>query len=206
MNGISYHPSGEYIIVATDHVAPHLYRTGVPVGHCFVPTSQESFHSQPLTAVQFSTDGSMYVSCSADGDIKLWDTATNSLVQSFCGAHTGNLIHSICVSKDGRSLLSCGADSLTKLWDVKGGVQSGEMKGATRRTAGANSCWDHTEQVIFAHDEASLSIIGWDSRTFEKLIKKKTDHKQTVRHISTSPTERCLMTCSDDFRGRFWTF
>ena len=81
-------------------------------------------------------------------------------------------------------------------------------------------------------DEATTSLCAWNSRnasrkhllslgTFAFLFSKlkiqityatkltKTyfnlGHNGPVRHISHSPTTAAFLTCSDDFRARFWS-
>eukprot|EP00656_Telonema_subtile_P051021 TRINITY_DN6759_c0_g1_i2.p1 TRINITY_DN6759_c0_g1~~TRINITY_DN6759_c0_g1_i2.p1 ORF type:complete len:279 (+),score=34.00 TRINITY_DN6759_c0_g1_i2:232-1068(+) len=206
VNGVAWHPSGEFLLAGTDHGAPHLYMPSKHSNHCFLPPDEASYHSAAITSVQFSPDGSKYASCSADGAIKLWDGASSALVSEIPAAHDGRAVNSIVFSKDGKKLLSCGNDSLSRLWDVNSSEQVSTYAGAVHHVHPANSCWDESESFVFSHDEGSNSIVGWDCRTEEVLVKKKTDHKHTARCVVASPTERCMMSCSDDYRARFWVF
>jgi len=85
--------------------------TGQPVGQPF------RGHSQAITSVAFSPDGSLLASSSADHYVFLWDVKTRTLL-GWHGAHTGVVSH-VAFTPDGKTLVSSGADQSIRFWDVK---------------------------------------------------------------------------------------
>lgn len=84
------------------------------------------------------------------------------------------------------------------LWCVTGAGLSGRQ---THRTQGV---FNHTEDYVLLPDERTVSLCCWDSRTAERKNLLSLGHNNIVRCIVHSPTNPGFMTCSDDFRARFW--
>ena len=68
---------------------------------------------------QFTPDGNLLASCSADGSICLWDTSNGQLAQILTG-HDG-AVWTVDFSADGRLLVSGSEDGSLILWDVRQG-------------------------------------------------------------------------------------
>ena len=60
---------GDYLLVGCEQPIIRLY--DVRTGQCFVGQSFMSQHQDIITGVQWSADGKLYVSASADGNIKV---------------------------------------------------------------------------------------------------------------------------------------
>ena len=56
----------------------------------------------PSLQLGYSADGRLYVSCSTDGSIKVWDGTSSRCVNTFAGAHSGA---EVCRRKMAYSLL-----------------------------------------------------------------------------------------------------
>lgn len=65
----------------------------------------------------FSPDECLIASCSADNEIKLWDSSTGELLQTLKG-HTAK-VHSISFSPDGQLMASSSEDGTIRIWNVK---------------------------------------------------------------------------------------
>jgi WD40 repeat protein len=97
-----------------------------------------SGHTDGVNSVAFSPDGRLLASGSCgsataaallQGEIKLWDVATGSLVRTLTG-HTDS-VYSVAFSPDGRLLASGSRDNTIKLWDVASGSLVRTLSGHT---------------------------------------------------------------------------
>lgn len=79
-------------------------------------------HSDCLTTVKFSRDGSSLASGSVDGIVKLWDLLARTLQHTFAG-HTDS-ITDVAILSDGKLVASSSKDKTIKLWDAG----TGEMQ------------------------------------------------------------------------------
>lgn len=206
VNSVAFHPAGDFVLAGTAHAAPHMYHTSKQMSFCYMPADSATHHQGAISSVAWAQDGSAYVSGGLDGSIRLWDGESSVLRMVLPQAHEGAAVHSVAFSKDGRKMLTCGADSLARVWDISSQQQVASYAGATHATHPVNSSWDMDEQFVFSHDESTLSIVVWDARSEKILVRRKTEHKNVVRCVAASTVDNCLVTCSDDFRARFWVY
>ena len=54
--------------------------------------------------------------------------------------------------------------------------------------------------------EKNVSLCSWNSRTAERGKLLALGHNSIARMISHSPTQSAFLSCSDDFRARFWFY
>lgn len=73
-------------------------------------------HQGPIQSLAFSPTGDLLASASSDCSIRLWDTASRTLVGRV-PAHNEQ-IRTIDFRADGKVLISGGDDGVIKLWDV----------------------------------------------------------------------------------------
>ncbi len=78
-------------------------------------------HTEFVTDIAFSPDSRTIVSCSWDGDLKLWSLADGKEIRTFHGHSSG--VESVRFSPDGRLLYSTGFDGTLRLWDVAAGTE-----------------------------------------------------------------------------------
>jgi WD40 repeat protein len=78
-----------------------------------------SEHTDRVTSVTFSLDGTSLVSGSCDETIKLWDVQTGGVIKTFHG-HT-DLIRSISISFNYTTIASGSHDRTIRLWDIQTG-------------------------------------------------------------------------------------
>lgn len=202
---LSFHPSGDYLLVGTQHPTLRLYDANT--GQCFVSSIPEDQHKAPLTAVKFSPNANMYVSSSKDGDIKIWDGVSSKCINTFIQAHDGHEVCSVMFSRNSKYVLSSGKDSLVKLWELATSrcLIAYTGAGATgKQTHRTQSVFNHTEDFVMFPDEKTTSLCCWDSRNAARKQLLSLGHNNVVRCIVHSPTGPAFLTCSDDFRARFW--
>lgn len=104
-------------------------------------------------------------------------------------------------------LLTSGKDSLVKLWELStsrcliaytGAGTTGKQEHNTQ------AIFNHSEDYVLFPDEATTSLCSWNSRNASRLHLMSLGHNGPVRYIVHSPTHPAFLTCSDDFRARFW--
>jgi len=82
-------------------------------------TSILSGHTDGVTALTFSSNGTSLVSGSKDKTVKLWDMQTGGIVKTFHG-HTGE-VSSVSISADDTTIASGSGDNTLRLWDIQKG-------------------------------------------------------------------------------------
>ncbi|RWS13287.1 cleavage stimulation factor subunit 1-like protein [Dinothrombium tinctorium] len=202
---LSFHPTGDFLLVGTQHPVLRMY--DVNTCQCFVGPNPADQHLGPITMINFSNSGALYVSASKDGDIKLWDGVSSRCINTFPRAHDGYEICSVVFSRNGKYVLSSGKDSLVKLWELSMSRCLIAYTGAG--TAGkqlhrAQAVFNHTEDYVLFPDERTTSLCVWDSRNAERQKLLSLGHNNAVRQFCHSPTAPAFLTCSDDYRARFW--
>nr|CCC94569.1 unnamed protein product [Trypanosoma congolense IL3000] len=142
-----FHPSGEYILYATDHTAPRLLNlcTGMIVTPALTADgiavsetsavagangtargvvqrrSSEAGHTAALCDVGFSPDGRVFASCGLDGSLIIYDGVSSRVITKVGNAHSGVPVTSVQFSRTGNILLTAGMDSVPRLWDLRRG-------------------------------------------------------------------------------------
>lgn len=81
------------------------------------PVARLTGHQGAIFHIQFSPDGTMIASCSADKSVKLWNAMDGKFIITFRG-HVAPVYH-VSWSLDSRMLVSGSRDSTLKLWSVK---------------------------------------------------------------------------------------
>jgi len=205
---ICFHPSGNYILAGTDHHAVHLYDINNHTSFCYTSPEDSDNHGGPITGVEYNADGSIFVTSSEDGSLKVWDGITNRCTLTIPGAHSGQEVFSVQLHPQGdHLLLSCGRDNVGRIWDITSGQVVRTFTGASSsKLNNCNNCFSHKAEFVLAMDDVTHSIVTWEMGTGKLLSKTKTDHKSVVRCLATSPVDNCLVTCSEDQRARVWTF
>jgi len=58
------------------------------------------------------------------------------------------------------------------------------------------------EELVFTADENN-SCYCWDARTGQQM-QRITGHTNVIRWVACSPIDNSIITCSSDFRARYW--
>jgi len=88
-------------------------------------------HSDTVYGIDFSADGKLIASASADKFVKVFDVATKQFVRSFEG-HTHHVMD-VSWKSDRTTLASAGADNAIKIWNAETGEQARTIATYTRQ-------------------------------------------------------------------------
>jgi cleavage stimulation factor subunit 1 len=205
VNCMSFHPSGDYLVAGTSAPVIRMYDT--TTAQCFVSAIPHHQHSAAITSICWSNCGKHFVSGSNDGSIKIWDGVSNRCISTFLQAHDGSAISSVTFSRNGKYVLSSGKDSLVKLWELSTSRCLIAYTGAGstgKQEHQAQAVFNQTEDYVMFPDEATTSLCVWDSRNASRKQLLSLGHNGPVRWMTHSPTHAAFLSCSDDFRARFW--
>jgi len=201
IRSINFHPSGDFLLVGTDHPIIRLY--DVNTFQAFCCADKKGHHAAPINQVKYSSKGDIFASGSKDGSIKIWDGVSNKVINTIKNAHSGAEISSVQFSPSTKYLLSGGQDSTARLWELSTGRQVMCYTGAVHRQYRLQTVFSSTSDHVLSSDETTCNIVAWDTRTGE-LVTKVGGHAGVVRYIAVSPSEPAFVSCSEDMRARFW--
>ncbi|CAL8096668.1 unnamed protein product [Orchesella dallaii] len=205
VNTLSIHPTGDFLLIGTQHPVLRIY--DINTSQCFVGSEQTTNHTGEINTTAWSSDGKLFVSGSADGSIKLWDGVSGKCVNTCSEAHEGAEIGSVMFTRNNKYILSSGKDSMVKLWELSTNrsLIAYTGAGATGKPEFlAQATFNHTEEFVMYPDEATISLCVWDARSASRQTLLSLGHNGPIRCICHSPVSAGFLTCSDDFRARFW--
>ncbi|HEX2906750.1 MAG TPA: WD40 repeat domain-containing protein, partial [Phototrophicaceae bacterium] len=153
----------------------------------------------PVRAVDFSADGRLLASGSADGTITVWDATTKQLVQQLDANSNG--VFSLAFSPDGAWLASGGGDTTIKLWDVISGQPVGEpMSGHTDAVLSLDFSADG-KMLVSGSGDGTLRF--WDV-TGRQLGEPIAAHSDSVWMAAFSPDGKTVASVSSDGTVMLW--
>jgi WD40 repeat protein len=158
-------------------------------------------HLDRVNSVVFSRDGTLVVSGSNEGGIKLWDTATGALLRTLDGHTQG--VSAVAFSPDGVRILSCAefeTERPVKLWDTA----TGQLLRAFATGI--------IQSVVFSPDGARVlsadyheTMTSWDASTGQQL-RTFAGHSGQVNAVAFSPDGARVLSGSSDGTIKLWDF
>ncbi|PMD32011.1 WD40 repeat-like protein [Hyaloscypha variabilis F] len=107
-------------------------------------------HSDSVTKLALSPDGSLVASGSDDNTTKLWHTRSGILLRTLVG-HTGKILR-LAFSPDGKLIASESADTTIKIWNTTSGLLQQTLGGSFK----------HLTMLVFLPDSTSLLSGAYD--------------------------------------------
>jgi cleavage stimulation factor subunit 1 len=201
VRAIKFHPSGEYLLVGTEHHYLRLYEYSSRNSYISSATEQQNQHQLRINSVDTTTDGRMFVSSSDDGSIKLWDGRTLGCANSFSQAHNALPVRSAKFSRNAKYILSSGEDHVVRLWDIAAGKPVLTYKTPISKFHCPASFTFDERHILVPDGAHGLHCI--DTLT-QEVTQQMVGHSNGINFISAHPTNAMFITCSEDSRARFW--
>ncbi|RYP69543.1 hypothetical protein DL771_006058 [Monosporascus sp. 5C6A] len=155
-------------------------------------------HSNWVTSVAFSPDGSRISSGSGDRTVRIWDAKSGKEVRKLEGHDLW--FNSVVFSPDGSRNISGSDDSTVRIWDAKSGKE-------VRKLEGHN---DLVRSVAFSPDGSRITsgsgdhtVRIWDAKS-GKEIRKLEGHSVWVTSVAFSPDGSRFISGSDDCTVKVW--
>jgi len=188
-------------VKGTPTVRPvQLTPTEMPLDNMWVPIKQYTLtgHTDRVSSVAFSPDGSTLASGSLNGEIILWDPKKGEMLHTLAGHTTG--INSVTFSPDGSTLASGAWDTEIILWDVK----SREiLHTLTGHTGEINSLAFSPDGSTLASGAWDTEIIMWDVKSGKKVL-RFAGHTSGIHSVAFSPDGSTLASGSYDSTVILW--
>jgi WD40 repeat protein len=153
-------------------------------------------HTAPVSDVAVSPDGRRALSCSADGEARLWDLRDRKELRRLGDP---DLQFRLGVfSPDGRQVLTASTDHVLRLWDVATGAERQSYKGHTHTVRSLAFAPDGTWALSCGGDVAvergklvcrGCSIILWDVRGGKEVLRFN-DPADLIDKVAISPNGR----------------
>ena len=158
-------------------------------------------HTNSVTGVAFSPDGTRLASCSSDQTVRLWDTTTWQELRRFSLGGFLNVIHSVCFSSDGYRLAAIGDDHTIRIWDI----QTGSVALTLREKEHI-----YLHAVAFCVDDKRLVVGGndrlvriWDLER-GRIWAELSGHDASIADLAVDATGRFLVSSSHDKVAIVW--
>jgi WD40 repeat protein len=155
-------------------------------------------HSDIVTSIAFSPDGTLLASAGADLSILLWDTTTWEQVGDPILGHQPGTdceisfewhcpgeISSLAFSPDGSILASAGRDMTVRLWDPSTGESINEP--LMGHEDGISDIAFSPDGTLLASASEDQTVRLWDPATGEQLGDPLSGHNRTVSSVAFSP-------------------
>ena len=153
-------------------------------------------HDDIIVWLSWSPDGNYIASCSADETIKLWNTQTGELFETFQG-HS-DVVVCLAWSPDGKFLASAADDRTIRIWDVSSSEAVHVFDGGLV----CDGAWSPNGDILVSASEDG-TITWWNTKTWKKETVQAA-HLRGVSGLAWSPNGSVLASSSWDKTIKLW--
>lgn len=151
-----------------------------------------------ILCVAFNPAGDLLAAGVADGEIRLWQAASGTSLQTYQG-HTAG-IRSITFSPDGKMLISGSEDHTVRCWDVLTGHCIKVLRGHSDVIRSVASSF-HGPFVASGSEDQTIRLWNTDTGSCTGILQGHTDW---VRSVALSRDDRLVASASNDRSIKIW--
>nr|CAD2202339.1 unnamed protein product [Meloidogyne enterolobii] len=159
---------------------------------------KQQSHSQTITAIAYSPDGSILATGAEDGKVKLWNCATSFCTVTFTEHETG--VTDICFTQNGKAVLSSSLEGSIRAHDLKR-YRNFRTLVAPKQTQLHLLCADFSGDIVAAASRDLFEIYVWSFETSE-VLDVLTGHSNLINGLTYY--ENTLCTVSLDKTMKIW--
>ncbi|MEV4109734.1 WD40 repeat domain-containing protein [Nonomuraea sp. NPDC049695] len=159
-------------------------------------------HTDVITAMAISFDGTTVATAGFDNRVRLFDVATRREIQGPSYGAQGGFVNAMAFSPDGRRLAFTASDYSVRLWDVPRRRAVGI--GLLPEDGSTNTLAFSPDGEILVTGLSNGDVQLWDLRTYRRLGSPMTGHTKGVTALSYSRDGTTVATVSDDRTARLW--
>ena len=160
-------------------------------------TTWNGAHKDVVLSLDYSPDGTLLASGSADRIARVTTVATGKVVNLF-EAHT-HYVLGVAFRADGRVLASAGADGVVNVWDMILGERKKKIEGWTKEVTSLHFI-GATNQIVTSAGDNQIRIVN-DAGAEIRSIAKLPDFMQST---ATTPTASTVIGGGEDSVLRVW--
>ncbi|MEV0384742.1 AAA family ATPase [Nonomuraea sp. NPDC050643] len=159
-------------------------------------------HTDIITAMAISPDGSILATTGFDNRVRLFDVATRREIPGPSSMADGGFINDLAFSPNGRRLAFTAADHTIRLWDVP---QRRAIGVALIIPGTATSALEFSpDSEILATGSIDDNVRLWDLRTYRQFGAPMTGHTKGVTALAYGRDGTTVVTASGDGTARLW--
>jgi WD40 repeat protein/serine/threonine protein kinase/DNA-directed RNA polymerase subunit RPC12/RpoP len=155
-------------------------------------------HEDSVTSVSISDDGARILTGGLDRTLRLWSSASGSLIKTLKG-HTDR-VNAVDISGDGALAVSGSGDWTVRLWDVEAGESLTVMEGHS----GPVNCVALSGDGAFAVSGGGDGMVIMWGVSSGRRARKFSGHSGSVNGVAVTRDARMIISGGDDKDLRLW--